>query len=392
MESGAGMHPEVAIKEVAAAVDSLHAADLTTLTDAQLADAVIELHRITSSLEAATTNAVAVTDGRHAVAEDGARSISRWIAWKCRRPVRPSRSDGPQRPGAAPPAAVAAAFAAGEVAGEHVRLLAEAAETNCDAFDRDADMLVGYARSLNYRSFVKVIEYWRYVNAPDDEEERAHKADAGRKAHCSQTFRGWWDIRALLPAIGGAIVANELRRLERQFFDDDVQEAKERLGRSPRAGELRRTADQRRADAIVEMARRSAGSDEKRRARPLFTVLLGYEAFARMCELADGTVVTPGQVVPHLSDADIERVVFDGPSRVVDVGVRQRTFTGATRRAVEVRDRTCWHPSCDVPAEQCEIDHIEPYEAGGLTVQRNGRCACRYHHRQRHLREGGPSP
>ncbi|MGQ0434977.1 MAG: hypothetical protein ACT452_21525 [Microthrixaceae bacterium] len=37
-----------------------------------------------------------------------------------------------------------------------------------------------------------------------------------------------------------------------------------------------------------------------------------------------------------------------------------------------------------MPAERCEIDHIVPYEEGGLTVQTNGRCYCRFHHRWHH--------
>ena len=43
------------------------------------------------------------------------------------------------------------------------------------------------------------------------------------------------------------------------------------------------------------------------------------------------------------------------------MGVRRRFFRGALRRAIEVRDRRCTHPSgCDVPAERCDIDHIVP--------------------------------
>jgi hypothetical protein len=45
----------------------------------------------------------------------------------------------------------------------------------------------------------------------------------------------------------------------------------------------------------------------------------------------------------------VERIVFDGPSRVTDVGVRRRLFEGATRRVIEVRDRECFHPLCDEP-------------------------------------------
>ena len=93
--------------------------------------------------------------------------------------------------------------------------------------------------------------------------------------------------------------------------------------------------------------------------------------------------MTPGSLVPWLTEADIERVVFDGPDRVKNVGVRRRFFTGATRRAVEVRDRECYSEFCDSPAEDCEIDHVEPHSHGGLTVDENGQPACGYHNRRR---------
>ncbi len=133
------------------------------------------------------------------------------------------------------------------------------------------------------------------------------------------------------------------------------------------------------------MAMRSAAMPaDAKQARILISVLCGYETFkGRVCELADGTVLTPGQVAGVLSKADIERIVFDGPSRVVDVGVRRRFFTGATRIAVQVRDRGCQHPSCNAPLDRCEIDHVHPYEAGGETTQANGQCQCGFHNRRK---------
>ncbi len=70
----------------------------------------------------------------------------------------------------------------------------------------------------------------------------------------------------------------------------------------------------------------------------------------------------------------------------MDVGVATRLFTGATRRAVEVRDRQCFHEYCELPAEQCQIDHVQPWAAGGPTVVANGRVACAFHNRNRHRR------
>lgn len=43
--------------------------------------------------------------------------------------------------------------------------------------------------------------------------------------------------------------------------------------------------------------------------RPLITVLADKETvLGRICELADGTVVTPGQIAGMLTRADLERV------------------------------------------------------------------------------------
>ncbi|MHB1547555.1 MAG: HNH endonuclease signature motif containing protein, partial [Acidimicrobiales bacterium] len=50
------------------------------------------------------------------------------------------------------------------------------------------------------------------------------------------------------------------------------------------------------------------------------------------------------------------------------------------------RDRTCTHPTCEVSAERCQVDHIVPWAAGGPTTQENGRLLCGYHNRLRNQR------
>jgi hypothetical protein len=193
--------------------------------------------------------------------------------------------------------------------------------------------------------------------------------------------------RMTLDPISGAIVSDELNRLEHQFFEDDRKEAKARLGLEPQVSDLRRTPGQRRADALVEMATRSkmAPADGKRPA-PLFSVYVGYETLCgRICQLAQGTVISPGSLLPWLDQAYIERAVFT-PDNRVEVSTTARLFTGATRRAIELRDRECTHPYCDRPAEDCEIDHIQPYTANGPTTQDNGQVLCGYHNRLKNQR------
>ncbi len=83
--------------------------------------------------------------------------------------------------------------------------------------------------------------------------------------------------------------------------------------------------------------------------------------------------------------ADVERIVFDGRSRVLDVGERRRFFRGALRRAIEVRDRTCFHPSCDEVPERLQVDHIHDVSKGGETTQANAQGGCGYHNWWKYL-------
>src|SRR5262245_26787234 len=103
--------------------------------------------------------------------------------------------------------------------------------------------------------------------------------------------------------MSGAALASSIKRLEAQLFEQDWTEARTRLGDTVVATDLLRTPAQRRADALVEMVRLAgAVRPGGRLPAPLFTVLVGYETFAgRMCELADGTPVTPGSLLPWLS-------------------------------------------------------------------------------------------
>jgi hypothetical protein len=112
--------------------------------------------------------------------------------------------------------------------------------------------------------------------------------------------------------------------------------------------------------------------------------LLGALGLKRLCELASGTVITSGQLVPLLDDADIECIVYAGPSRrVVDLGRRSRFFTGALRRAIQLRDRRCTEPGCDTPADDCDVDHLVPYANGGRTDQANGKLKCPHNNRHK---------
>ena len=106
-----------------------------------------------------------------------------------------------------------------------------------------------------------------------------------------------------------------------------------------------------------------------------------------MCELAGGSrmVLSPGSLLPWLDQAYIERAVFT-PNNRVEVSETSRFFVGATRRALEIRDRECTDPYCQEPVERCQADHILEWSQTGPTTQENGRLLCGFHNRMRNQR------
>jgi hypothetical protein len=374
------------LDEVVDAIDRLCAVDPSTLGDGETIEA---LHRQLARLEAVVTRAVAAFDASGTWEADGARTAAAWITTRCRVPASTARRRVRLGRDLRHMPTSEAAWVDGEITDAHVSVLSGArTPVTADAFARDETLLVTQATELRFGHFLRAVAYWEQLADPDGVEDRAAAQDAARRLSLSQSFAGMWFLDGRLDTISGAIVCEALERIEQELCEADWGEARARVGDEVATSDLARTPGQRRADALVEMARRAlAVPPGARLPEPLLTVLVGYETLAgRICELADGTVVSPGSVLRLLDTAWVERVVFDGPDRVMNVGVRRRLFSGATRRAVEVRDRQCFEELCDVPAEHCEIDHIQPWAEGGLTVEGNGRPACAYHNRRRHRR------
>lgn len=68
------------------------------------------------------------------------------------------------------------------------------------------------------------------------------------------------------------------------------------------------------------------------------------------------------------------------------VGRSQRTATATQRRALAQRDGGCIIPGCAVPAEACQIHHLQEWADGGNTDVDNMVTLCWAHHRQVDLR------
>jgi hypothetical protein len=359
------------VRRLRSAIDLLAQIDPSDLTTAELADDCLELQRQRHRLDGITTRLLNPWQHSGVWACDGSRSPASRLARETRSSISSCRGHLRRSAAAAHLPAVVDAIIAGELSIDHLDLFAaKRTPERAWAMDRDQRDLVASCTTLNFAQARTLLDYWAATHDDQASGSDAPRPDTGSRVFLSETFEGAWVLDGTLDALSGGIVANELIRLDRQLAEHDAS-----------AG-VTRTPAQRRAAALALMAQRSASlPDNSQPARPLFTVLVGADTLNRLCELAEGTVLTPSQLVPWLTSADLETIIFDGPHTIISVSHKRR-FTGAIRRAIEVRDRRCTHPSdCDVPASRCDIDHIIPYAEHGPTSQFNGRLQCPTHNR-----------
>jgi hypothetical protein len=249
-------------------------------------------------------------------------------------------------------------------------------------------LLVDIAIEQSYQSFTEAVAYWKQCNAPADAEKHAESQREQREVHLSQSFEGMWFGKVTYDPVAGEIVSTELCRIEQQLFEAEWAETKQQLGREPTVMDLPRTPAQRRADALVEMATRSNTAPptaaDQPRCSPSWSTTRPWPGASANSPRAPSS--HPGSLVPWLDEAYVERIVFDGKGRLIDVGVQQRLFRGGKRRGIQVRDRICAHPLCEEPVERCEIETSSPTPKAAKQSIDNGRLLCPFHNRLRNTR------
>jgi hypothetical protein len=77
--------------------------------------------------------------------------------------------------------------------------------------------------------------------------------------------------------------------------------------------------------------------------------------------------------------------VFTTPDTgaIVSVG-RKRRVPASLRALLQLVDGTCRKPGCTRPAFQCDLDHAEEFQHGGMTAHDNLQHLCTKHHAEKH--------
>jgi 5-methylcytosine-specific restriction endonuclease McrA len=89
-------------------------------------------------------------------------------------------------------------------------------------------------------------------------------------------------------------------------------------------------------------------------------------------------------------DATVSRIIVQADGSPAEAGHSRRVIPPALRRALDLRDQSCTHPGCDIPARWCDAHHIRHWADGGKTNLANLRLLCRKHHRDAHNHQPYP--
>ena len=125
-------------------------------------------------------------------------------------------------------------------------------------------------------------------------------------------------------------------------------------------------------------------------AASLSTALIAQPA-ASPAEVAEVRIGARSVAVPALTAWALaaggtwRRLVTDPASgTVVDVGRARYRPPAGLADLVRARDRACVFPTCQTPAERCDIDHLTAWSQGGNTSLDNLTTLCQAHHRLKH--------
>ncbi len=301
------------------------------------------------------------------------------------------------------------------------------------------DDFLDQAAQMSYADFEQHVRNWRLlVDQDGPDPERAHRQRGASLQFSDHEFR----LVMNGPAIDGATFKALLKRFEQVEWDLDWAAAKQEWGDDARPDLMRRSSQQRRYDAFVNLlahvdlpvadtntddveldpfgdANAAAGgaadaTPPPRPPRPANGVvttvvnividintmihgleeLFGGAAYRRtsppfgarkaFCQSLDGEFISPQDAALAALYGKVRVIATDDIGRPVKMSKIGRLFTGPMRDAVLMLATRCTHPGCLRSVTDCHIDHLTPHSAGGATDVTNAGPACSHHNNWRY--------
>jgi Domain of unknown function (DUF222) len=273
---------------------------------------------------------------------------------------------------------VAAALGSGEISFQSASQLCHLRDKlagKAELFDEDE--MLSYAREYSVWELRKLCRLARHVADPEGFFKDEEQNFLLRHFHVSQMSDGMFAVDGVLDPVSGAALKTAVDVLAK-----------------PKGPEDERTARQRRADAVGELAMHAMeqGTLPRRQSvKPHINLTMTLEALKGELGVppADLDLSLPISIKTAeriACDCTMSRVVL-ADSMVIDVGRATRTVSPPTMRALRVRDKGCRFPGCDRQVSWSSPHHIIYWSRGGPGKLPNLVLLCYFHHRLVH--EGG---
>lgn len=383
------------VAELGSIVDEVDCEPASLSPDRRRAKALILAEAI-GRVEAAFADAMWALGEPGLASLDGARSSTAWLAARSElaRPhlawTRKAALELEELP------IIADAWRTGVLGTPKIRLLLKVDRTLWRFLVRDQSALVTGLASKTVAAAGRYLARWREGvlgelerspdDPPPDREAPVNSVDLKPGLEGETTLSGVFD--SLTGAELLALTDGEIERLHREGL----------LDRSDG-----KTLSQRRADALLALARRGATATDGDASRSKIVINVQVdlawlfnlpaqsteELLAWPCETADGTTVPLSQVLDNLDDATLNLILGHfgrKATRFRPVGEisTKRLADASQRRLLRARDRTCRYPGCDAHATWAKAHHEPPWEDTHRTTVPELVLLCPYHHRLRH--------
>jgi hypothetical protein len=357
------------------AVEEFNSDDVEQMGDAELADELAIMRSGIDRLEAQFSRRLVRFEAVKGYETAGAANLISWLRWKCRmgtssaaRRLHMARQliELPQ---------TESAWRRGDISTGHAAVIGRTVdELGADAARTVEPALLEAAEHAHPGHVWLVGQQVRHTIDRDGALVAASAAYARRRLNLTTTMDGALELVGLLDGEGGALLRTAIDALTRPLPGDD------------------RVASQRRADALVELARRQLDGGSLPASggqRPHLTVTIPWDALRGSGNSPPAELEWAGPIVDEAAlrlscDGVRTTVTLDEDGMPVGVGRATRTIPPSMRRALVVRDRGCRFPGCDRPPPWTDAHHIVHWGQGGRTELSNLVMLCRPHHRLVH--------
>jgi hypothetical protein len=364
------------IGEIDRLLDLLNGEDLLVLPAESMGDDLKGLTRIGNRIAAENSRRLSRFDKDQGYASSMAVSAQAWLRWQCNLTAATASEQVQVARQMDSLPQTEAAFSQGEISYRHAALIARTADQLGDKFDSQAEtILTTAAKELDPWRLRRATLFLRHCLEPDGVLADANLAHERRYLYLSQTFDGIFRLDGQLDADGGAALQTVLDAL---------------MG--PPAADDQRTAPQRRADAVVDMARRqldAGGLPQVGGQKPHLLVTADIATLAKApgspaAELEWAQPI-PAETARRIAcDCSITPILRVAESHQVDAGRTRRAISPAKMRALVARDKGCRFAGCDRPPAWTDGHHIIHWADGGSDELPNLVLLCRRHHYRFH--------